>query len=435
MAKSHSIRRLCILVQLLFVSFVHGEEPGVISTESKVLEVYNSGPNLTNKARVTAWRMDSITIVVQNLTNWIHGNATNGMPKGSVEFKNLVPFINDIAIVGSQLIYDNPNAQTNYELTFKLIRDQSSQSSKDAWNALIGSVPSSKRFAPYPVKVSVGFDISGWEMDTDVTKDAKQFFVEVTPINGFTLAGFSFIVFLLCVFFKLASKFDIIRDAHAPLRPDGRAPFSLGRAQMAFWFFLVLSSFFLLWAMTGDMNTITGSVLALIGISAGTAIGAALVDAGKASEDGRNENVLLANPEQSNEQILADLLIKRKELQEKLAQKRNLLEALPVTEIVQRENNQKEQRLIERNIDRLKLQAEFYKRNRWQRFMVDILGDNGVVSFHRFQIVGWTLVLGIIFIGNVFSEQAMPDFSTTLLGLMGISSGTYLGFKFPEAKK
>jgi hypothetical protein len=26
----------------------------------------------------------------------------------------------------------------------------------------------------------------------------------------------------------------------------------------------------------------------------------------------------------------------------------------------------------------------------------------------------------------------MPEFSTTLLALMGISSGTYLGFKIPE---
>jgi len=28
----------------------------------------------------------------------------------------------------------------------------------------------------------------------------------------------------------------------------------------------------------------------------------------------------------------------------------------------------------------------------------------------------------------------MPEFSTTLLGLMGLSAGTYIGFKFPEQK-
>jgi hypothetical protein len=29
----------------------------------------------------------------------------------------------------------------------------------------------------------------------------------------------------------------------------------------------------------------------------------------------------------------------------------------------------------------------------------------------------------------------MPDFSATLLGLMGISSGTYIGFKASDAPK
>jgi len=29
----------------------------------------------------------------------------------------------------------------------------------------------------------------------------------------------------------------------------------------------------------------------------------------------------------------------------------------------------------------------------------------------------------------------MPDFSTTLLGLMGISAGTYVGFKIPNPVK
>ena len=44
----------------------------------------------------------------------------------------------------------------------------------------------------------------------------------------------------------------------------------------------------------------------------------------------------------------------------------------------------------------------------------------------------WTLVLGIIFIASVYNNLSMPEFSSTLLGLMGISSGTYLGFKVPE---
>jgi len=53
-------------------------------------------------------------------------------------------------------------------------------------------------------------------------------------------------------------------------------------------------------------------------------------------------------------------------------------------------------------------------------------------GLHRFQIVVWTLVFTVIFVARVFVHLAMPDFDSQLLALMGISSGTYIGFKFPE---
>lgn len=51
------------------------------------------------------------------------------------------------------------------------------------------------------------------------------------------------------------------------------------------------------------------------------------------------------------------------------------------------------------------------------------------VSFHRFQIVVWTIVLGIVFVKVVHSDLAMPDFDLTMLRLMGLSSGTCIDFK------
>jgi hypothetical protein len=64
----------------------------------------------------------------------------------------------------------------------------------------------------------------------------------------------------------------------------------------------------------------------------------------------------------------------------------------------------------------------------------DLLTDGNGWSFHRFQIVIWTIILGVIFGISTYNDLLMPDFSATLLGLMGISSGTYIGFKFPESK-
>jgi hypothetical protein len=38
----------------------------------------------------------------------------------------------------------------------------------------------------------------------------------------------------------------------------------------------------------------------------------------------------------------------------------------------------------------------------------------------------------MIFVKEVYAKSGMPAFNETMLVLVGISSGTYLGFKFPE---
>jgi hypothetical protein len=65
-------------------------------------------------------------------------------------------------------------------------------------------------------------------------------------------------------------------------------------------------------------------------------------------------------------------------------------------------------------------------------FFRDILSDDDGVSFHRFQMFAWTIVFILIFVFSVYNVLAMPDFDTTLLALMGISGGTYVGFKLPN---
>ena len=65
-------------------------------------------------------------------------------------------------------------------------------------------------------------------------------------------------------------------------------------------------------------------------------------------------------------------------------------------------------------------------------FIKDILSDDGGISFHRFQIFTWTIVLILIFVASVYNVLSMPEFDATLLALMGISGGTYIGFKLPK---
>ncbi|MEA3209611.1 MAG: hypothetical protein QOE70_2668 [Chthoniobacter sp.] len=84
-------------------------------------------------------------------------------------------------------------------------------------------------------------------------------------------------------------------------------------------------------------------------------------------------------------------------------------------------------------------QAEFKKmaETPWRRLFNDWLGEGpiGKFSFHRFQMLAWTMLLGFIFVAKVLDERAMPEFSPMTLALLGISAGTYLGFKLPAAGK
>lgn len=64
-----------------------------------------------------------------------------------------------------------------------------------------------------------------------------------------------------------------------------------------------------------------------------------------------------------------------------------------------------------------------------QGFLNDLLTDGAGPSPHRYQMVLFTVILAVIFVVKVASNLVMPEFDATLLGLMGISNGTYLGFK------
>ena len=68
-------------------------------------------------------------------------------------------------------------------------------------------------------------------------------------------------------------------------------------------------------------------------------------------------------------------------------------------------------------------------------FLQDILSDENGVSIHRFQNVIWTVVAIIIYFYNYNNEKPtdfLPNLSSTLLALTGISSATYLVLKTRE---
>ncbi|MFA6971194.1 MAG: hypothetical protein WC208_07310 [Gallionella sp.] len=68
------------------------------------------------------------------------------------------------------------------------------------------------------------------------------------------------------------------------------------------------------------------------------------------------------------------------------------------------------------------------------KFFEDLLTDAYGITLHRFQMLAMTAILGVMFVIHVVTTLTMPEFDGTLLALMGIAGGTYVGFKIPETQ-
>lgn len=223
----------------------------------------------------------------------------------------------------------------------------------------------------------------------------------------------------LLVFGWLVAKHDLLRDGRAP------SPFSLGRCQMAWWFFLIIVAYVLIWIVSGEQDTITPSLLVLMGISAATALGAVLIDSADGgaalSQAATDRLALLAAQQNAEQRVVAAQAAETAAPADPVAQK-NLEDARAAVAIAGA-------KLLVVNNRLNGIVTVPQTRGALRDILVD---STGAVGLHRLQIVVWTIVLGIIFMVSVVMELRMPEFSTTLLAAMGISAGTYLGFKFPE---
>lgn len=90
------------------------------------------------------------------------------------------------------------------------------------------------------------------------------------------------LIILLTVglFWVLAIKTDILRDANTCSDPEGKNTFSLGRTQFGVWTVIVFCSFIYLLTLTGDPSEIefTQSVVILLGISVSTTVVSRSID-------------------------------------------------------------------------------------------------------------------------------------------------------------
>jgi hypothetical protein len=172
-------------------------------------------------------------------------------------------------------------------------------------------------------------------------------------VDHWTMTWLALLIAVAIALVIYARRSDMLRDGASV---DGvRQPYSLARAQMAWWFFLLVIGYVFIWLVTGEADSISPSLLGLVGISAATALAAVAVTPAS------------ARAPRASGGFIRDL----------------------------------------------------------------ISDDHGIVALDRLQVVVWTLVLGGIFLSSVLAYLTMPEFSATMLALMGISSGTYIGFKLP----
>jgi hypothetical protein len=157
--------------------------------------------------------------------------------------------------------------------------------SETEWDALLGRPFYGPKGFTYKVPVSVGYENEN-ALPTDVDnfpdRDNRYPLVVVNKL-GFWIFAITFIA-SLWGFWWLANNSGIIRDT-CPELPYKKRPLSLGRAQMAFWFYVVAASYCLIWLITSNRDSLTTSALTLIGISTLTALGATAISRSKSSTE------------------------------------------------------------------------------------------------------------------------------------------------------
>jgi hypothetical protein len=258
---------------------------------------------------------------------------------------------------------------------------------REVWNILLGWPD----FQPREIRLSVGIE----EQPPLPLQPDKTLNLTVLPIWCVLFWAATFLI-LVFGFFRIARNSTILRDQLIePKSPQDLGAYSLSKFQGAWWFFIILASYLLIGIVTGDFsNTISSTAVILLGIGAGTVLGSAAIDASK------------------------------------LEQRKTDLKAAKAQLIALNGVNPPDQDAID--LANAKIEALNGTSVGW---LQDILSDGNGVNFHRFQLAAWTIVLSIVFAFQVYAELAMPVFNTTLMSLLGLSAGTFLGLKIPEPTK
>ncbi|SFF23794.1 hypothetical protein [Methylobacterium sp. 13MFTsu3.1M2] len=266
-----------LLTTVLAVSSVQGAE--CTSSDASVQSAYKLEGPATASAAVHA----SPPLRGVALGDWI-GVEIEALPKlldeAKCRNKSIIPVLNGRSF--TEMTIFGPSTKDSNVIFFRLLRTSAQRS---LWAELLGS-PGFE-----PRKVSVTLRMEG---EIPLPANSSSTVLDLEVVNGWSLAGALTCFFaLLAAFLLLANRTNIMRDAAppdyavpivngelSPTKPTAnRGPYSLSRLQGAWWFFIILGMYLLIGVVTWDFSaSISSTAVILLGIGAGTVVGAAVID-------------------------------------------------------------------------------------------------------------------------------------------------------------
>ncbi|MFA6018848.1 MAG: hypothetical protein WC722_01200 [Rhodospirillales bacterium] len=180
-------------------------------------------------------------------------------------------------------------------------------------------------------------------------------------------------------------------------------PYSLSRFQLTLWTVVIFGSYVYLTFTMGRIDIVlSDQALMLMGLSVGTSLGAAIIDTSTPDGDALQKAFDRAK------EMQADLFAARAEGNDQKT--KTAEEAF---------------KMAQANLKSLAPKSE--------NMFNDMTCDANGVNLQRVQMLAWTFVVVVLFLAGIDADKpTLPLISATLVALMGLSNGVYLGFKIPE---
>ena len=275
------------------------------SSAAKVKDAWRILPENNTGRKDEAWLGQAIRVKVENLDLFRQTLCEEGdCKKGDCKEKDISLFLNRMELKGvrPRMIDDKKS-----ELEFLLLRREAlpaylnDPQQKSVWATLFG-FQDQLTLTPRNVEVSVGAE-DGKPLESGAKLRLIRIHVDVWAFL------YLVVIVTMSLTYMYAGRKGAFSD-RGPLESDVTNPaLSLARVQMGFWFFLVVAAFVFIWMVIGELPGIPASVLGLIGIASGTALGAAAIDSDKRARAGKvvNEQTAIKNEINKLKQEMADL--------------------------------------------------------------------------------------------------------------------------------